>query len=101
MGISFRTLSTIYSDVLEEVQTQAVERVLGLDVELEELVGEDEHAHDHQHYARSQLNRRIVSLEPAERALGPGEGDRREKERARQPQRADAEHHPALAHAAP
>ena len=53
---------------MEEVQTETSQPLLDLDVDLEQLAGEDEIAHPDEHDPRTDLNRSVVALEQRERA---------------------------------
>ena len=54
--------------LVEEVQAEAVERVLGLEVERRELAGEQQDAHRDQHRAGDRGDDQVAVAQPAERA---------------------------------
>src|SRR5437660_3254360 len=87
------------SNRLEEVQSQAVEEALGLDVELEQLAGEDQDSHADQDQSGADLDRRVMALEEAERARRSVERRGREEERQGEARRVDSEQSGAVARA--
>src|SRR5215207_8047126 len=68
--------AALWLDLVEEVDAEPVEEALGLDVELEQLAGPDEHAHDYEYNSAGRDHGAVVALDGGEGAGHALEGQR-------------------------
>ena len=83
--------------VLKKFRPRSSSAVLGLDVELRQLAGEQQHAHRDQHDAGDRGDDQVAVAQPAERGRHAREGDRGEQERDGQAERVERSRMRALA----
>ena len=84
------------SELAEDVQPDGVQRLLGLDVELGQLAGEQQHAHRDQHDAGDRGDDQVAVAQPAEGGRRAREGDGRQQERDGEAERVEEQQDPAL-----